>query len=90
MRVGGADTRALYLGLLFQPAGFRYLELAPCQRVADTVRILDTLLLLLSPHEHGGEEQQLQQHGLTTVKLKLFASASMSMEESYLVKRFLR
>jgi hypothetical protein len=36
------------------------------------------------------QHQQQQQHELRTVKVKLFASASMSMEESYLVKRFLR
>jgi hypothetical protein len=50
---GGGDARALYLSLLCTPARFRYLELAPCQRVADTVAILDSLLLLLSEDDRG-------------------------------------
>jgi hypothetical protein len=50
---GGGDARALYLSLLCTPARFRYLELAPCQRVADTVAILDSLLLLLSEDDIG-------------------------------------
>ncbi len=50
---GGGDARSLYLSLLCTPARFRYLELAPCQRVADTVAILDSLLLLLSEDDRG-------------------------------------
>jgi hypothetical protein len=50
---GGGDARSLYLSLLCTPARFRYLELAPCQRVTDTVAILDSLLLLLSEDDRG-------------------------------------
>ena len=86
------DTRAIYLQLFYQPGRFRFLELAPCQRVADTVLILDALLLLLlfSDEEEEQEQQLGQQHEVITLKIKLFASASMSLEESYLVKRLLR
>ncbi len=52
---GGGDARSLYLSLLCTPARFRYLELAPCQRVADTLAILDSLLLLLSEDDRGRE-----------------------------------
>jgi hypothetical protein len=45
---------------------------------------------LQQPEHEMQQHQQQQQHELRTVKVKLFASASMSMEESYLVKRFLR
>jgi hypothetical protein len=85
-----SDMRAIYLHLIYQPDRFRFLELAPCQRVSDTVHILDTLLQLLASADDEAQSQRQQCHALATFKIKLFASASMSMEESYLVKRLLR